>query len=175
MKAEKISIWVNDHDGYAEFPYPLLGTPPVSPGDRVLGVFESVPLAMIDHAMKGSGLEAYARLRSLGSSEDGSDVYGSLNGELDQWIRSGKRGPEAPTPDSNLSGVSGEGVGTERQEKCLASIENWIREYAMKESLNPSDLLNGSRHLEMSQPILVALSELKEMISKTQVGSGEVW
>jgi hypothetical protein len=74
-----------------------------------------------------------------------------------------------------LSGVTGDDAGADRQEKCLASIENWMREYAMKASLNPSDLLNGSRHLEMSQPILVALSELKEMISKTQVGSGEVW
>jgi hypothetical protein len=174
-KAEKISIWVNDHDGYAEFPYPFLGTPPVSPGDRVLGVFESIPIAMIDFATRGAGLEAYVRLRSLGSSEDGSDAYGTLNGELDQWIRSGELAPGAPTTDSNLSGVTGDDAGADRQEKCLASIENWMREYAMKASLNPSDLLNGSRHLEMSQPILVALSELKEMISKTQVGSGEVW
>jgi hypothetical protein len=170
---EKILIWVNDHDGYVQFPFPMLGSPPASPADRILAVFESLPIAMIDFATRGSGMEAYARLRSLGSSQAGSDrYYETLNSELDGWIRSGERVPGAPTPDSNLSGADS---AADRKEKCLVAIDNWINEYAMKKPLNESDLLRGSRHLEMSHAIIGALSELVKEIGSVQIETGGTW
>jgi hypothetical protein len=157
----KVSLWTNMHDGYADFPFPLLGAQPSSSGDRVLAVFESLPIAMIDFATRGSGLEPYARLRSLGTSMEGTDrAYTKLNEELADWIESGTRIAGAPIPDPNVSGVATDENGEQRKAKCLLSIDKWLEEYSMKVPLHQSDL-GGARHLEMSDVITKALGELR--------------
>jgi hypothetical protein len=173
---EKISIWVSDHEGYAEFPFPFLGKATNSGSERVLGVFESLPIAMIDFATRGSGLEAYARLRSLGTSTDESEMYYStVNRELDKWIKSGVRSLGAPIPNAKFSGTSNGEDGSERKERCLASIDRWLQDYSMKSPLNPPDLLSSSRHLEMSQVITEALTGLKDTIGASSVDRGDDW
>ena len=148
--ADGATLIARDGRSPASFPNPSLS--PAHGRDRLGPILESLGLAYVEVAERGSlePLEAYVRLLDLGTSGSGGILhYDSLNPQLAAWIESGRLDPSSfnGKVPASLAGLATAATWQERAEAVAGMLDDvrsdYESEYAELErdwDMNPGKL-----------------------------------
>jgi hypothetical protein len=165
----RLSVWVDQSRGFADFPFPLYSAvPPKTIQDYPGVVLESLMIAVAQcHGTTNLiPLAAYHRLLALGGAEEHwSDLHG--------WILTGKAMVGAPTPREDRAGNSEMSI-EERRSACLSTLEEFRDEFEeFIGELNPHvDSRTYPVTWEIREHVIWAISRVME--SCTQVRKIEI-